>query len=81
MNDARRRLIQGAILGGFIGAGAVFVMLWRIVTTAANAGALVDGQFRPYQADPSWHLLLGGGLVLLAGGLIVLAVTWRNTGP
>jgi glycerol uptake facilitator-like aquaporin len=80
MNDAHRRLIQGVILGGFIGAGVMFVMFWRILTTASNAGAMVDGVFKPYSADPSRHIMLGGGLILIIAGFVFLAVTWRSLG-
>lgn len=78
MNEARRRLIQGVILGSFVGAGAVFVIFWHIITSASNAGAMVDGQFHPYHAEPAWHILLAGGLIMIAAGLVTLAVTWRS---
>lgn len=80
MNEERRRLIQGAIPGGFMGAGAILVMFWDIITSATNAGVMIEGEFHPYQAMPEWHILLGGGLILIAAGFASLAVTWRNLG-
>lgn len=80
MNEARRRLIQGAIIGSFVGAGIVLVMFWNIITSATNAGAMVEGKFHPYHAMLEWHILLGGGLILVTAGFVTLAVTWRNLG-
>jgi hypothetical protein len=60
MNEARRRLIQGVVIGSFLGAGAILIAFWRIITSAINAGAMVEGQFRPYHAMPEWHILLVG---------------------
>lgn len=80
MNEARRRLIQGVIIGSFLGAGVVFMLFWHAVTSAPNAGAMVDGRFHPYQAMPEWHILLGGGLILVIAAIAALAVTLRNLG-
>lgn len=80
MNESRRRLMQGVILGTFMGAGFVFVVFWRIMTAATNAGAMVDGQFHPYHTDPSWHILLGGGLIMIVVASVFLLVTWRGLG-
>ncbi len=78
MTETRRVLVQGAVFGAFAGAGAVFVMFWHIVRSATNAGAMVEGSFRPYRDDPSWHILLVGGLLLLVAGAGLLVHAWRK---
>jgi hypothetical protein len=78
MNESRRRLIQGVVIGSFLGAGSMLIAFWRIITLATNAGAMVEGQFRPYQAMPEWHILLIGGLIIVVVALAFLMVTWRG---
>jgi len=78
MNEARRWLIQGVVLGSFLGAGAICIAFWRIITSATNAGAMVNGQFHPYHAMPEWNILLVGGLILVVGALAFLVATWRG---
>jgi hypothetical protein len=80
MVEARRILVQGAICGGFVAAGLMFLIFWHIVRSSPNAGAMVRGQFQPYQDEPSWHLMAAGGLILLAAGLGLLAWAWRQLG-
>lgn len=80
MHQENPRLIQGVIPGSFIGAGAGFVVFWHIITSATNAGAMVDVQFHHYHADPAWQILLGGGFLMIAAALIFLAITWRSPG-
>lgn len=75
MNESRRRLTQGVILGTFMGAGFVFVVF---SSSATNASAMVDGQFHRYPTDPSWHILLGGGLIMIVVASVFLLVTWRG---
>ncbi len=82
MNDAHRRLIQGVVIGVCLGAGAVIIAFWRLITSATNAGAMVDGRFRPYHGMPEWHILLVGGLIMVVIGLSALIVTYRSVrGP
>jgi hypothetical protein len=78
MNDMRAVFVQGAVCGAFAAAGLMFVLFWHMVTSSANAGALVNGQFQPYQADSSWHIMAAGGGLLLAGGLAALVWTYRK---
>jgi hypothetical protein len=78
MRDARGVLLHGALAGGAAAAGLMFIAFWNMVRSSPNAGALVDGRFRPYQDDPAWHLFAIGGAVLLAGGGAAFGWAWRK---
>jgi protein-S-isoprenylcysteine O-methyltransferase Ste14 len=80
MKDLRNALVKGALGGGCAAAGLMFILFWNMLFSSANAGAMVDGKFRPYQDDPAGYLLAGGGAVLLIVGLGVLFWTWRSLG-
>jgi hypothetical protein len=76
--NAKAIFVQGAVCGAFASAGLMFLLFWNMVTSSPNAGALVQGQFQPYQDDPSWHIMAVGGGILLAGGLVALAWIYRK---
>jgi hypothetical protein len=78
MNERRRMLLLGALCGGFMTAGLLFVVFWWRLATSPNAGAMVEGVFRPYSQDSSIHAIGLGGAVLLAGGLGFLGWEWRK---
>jgi hypothetical protein len=78
MNNSRAVFVQGAVGGAFATAGLMFLLFWHMVTSSPNAGALVKGQFQPYQEDPSWHIMAVGGGLLLAGGLVALVWMYRK---
>jgi len=78
MNDVRRVFVQGALCGACAATGFLFIMFWRITTSSRSAGAMVDGQFQPYQDDPSWYLMMIGGALMIAVGIGMLIYTWRR---
>jgi hypothetical protein len=80
MVEARRILVQGAIRGGFVAAGLMFLIFWHIVGRRRMPGQWSGDTFSPYQDEPSWHLMAAGGLILLAAGLGLLAWAWRQLG-
>lgn len=73
MNDRVRAMAQGAFFGAAAAAGACVLVLWWILLSSPNAGAMVDGAFRPYGRDDSIHAFALGGAVLLGLGIGGLA--------
>ncbi len=78
MKDPRAVFVQGAVCGAAVAAGLMFMVFWHILTSSPNAGALVEGKFLPYQDDPSAAIMAVGGGLLLVGGLVALAWTYRK---
>jgi hypothetical protein len=78
MREELRAMVFGAFFGGLAAAGLLFVLLWWLLFTSSNAGAMVDGTFRPYHQDASGYVILIGGMLLLVCGLSGLGWGWRR---
>jgi hypothetical protein len=60
VREELRAMVFGAFFGGFAAAGLLFVLFWWLLFTSPNAGAMVDGTFRPYHQDASGYVILIG---------------------
>ncbi|MGH7819079.1 MAG: hypothetical protein ACREQ9_04840 [Candidatus Binatia bacterium] len=80
MREELRAMLFGGFFGALATAGLLFVAFWWVLFSSPNAGAMVDGAFRPYREDSSGYAIALGGTVLLAGGVGGLAWGWRRLG-